>query len=706
MDRHCVTNGHRNRQWSSTQRILVDADPKDFTWEASRGISFSKTVQHTSSNSKQEQGRAQSVANTLGKQQAVVSYPYTDGDLWSVSQDPSDITHNSTYELQPEAQKNNPNRDQLSTSETEDFTQSPVMPGTFPGVSRQSIAGISRRQYAVAAIQSRKSGSCSTLDTTHRSPRNLHLRTQSPPVQSISPKPMNGGTSFKPTLAISKIDDSLIGRSLVSGLFSSLGALVGCTGNSSSDTAESNHDPNHKQEPAHEPPGKNNETQPARELEIPPSHGPKGYHIPSETITKLQKEAKSRKLYWQSSWYRNLEGQKIIVHYCKSLEKSEEVAKMFLNDDVLGFDIEWKPNARATDGIRKNVSLVQIANEERVALFHIARFRKGDTEADLVPPALKYIMESADISKVGVSVKADCTRLRTHMGINSQGQFELSHMHQLVQYSMGQIGCINKKLVSLATQTQEHLGAPLLKGRVRSSDWSQDLNVEQVQYAANDSYAGLQIFYTLDAKRLALENVPPRPSHAELDLPIRTTTGDTYETDDEQSAVSDEDQSVSLSEDESMSASEGSSVEDLSQTPSQVSIEEPKRPVHARPPKKAEISQQTLKPEIEAAIEWVALWRSRQPISSKAKAYPAALKAYALWHVQGCDCTAAAALLRDPPLKETSVATYILDAIILENLPYDPEKVSDVTLNLPDILRAKSRRYFESKGAQSLTTTD
>ena len=436
---------------------------------------------------------------------------------------------------------------------------------------------------------------------------------------------------------------------------------------------------------------------------IPSSYGPKGFHIPPETVKAILDDLKHEKVYWQSSWYRGAENQKVIVHYCKTLESAEEVAKLFLADEVLGFDIEWKMLARASDGIRKNVSLVQLANEERVALFHIARFKKGDGIEDLVPPTLKIIMESPKISKVGVSVQGDCTRLRKFMGIEARGLLELSHIHKIVQYAKGQSTCLKKRLVSLATQAEEHLGLPLWKGKVRSSDWSQDLNVEQVQYAASDSYAGLQIFYTLDAKRLALDTVPPRPAHAELGLPLRLTTGDTFEADDEHGVVLEAEQSESSSESEAISLSEGDQAEDLSDSLFRTSIEVnevPKTIPVPQAPEQAASSPAPPKPAIEAANLWISQWRAMQPTDSKGKAYPAALRAYALWHIQGHDCSTIAALLRDPPLKGTSAATYVLDALMLENLPFDSDRVPDVMTNLPDLLQAKSKRYFERRQNQ------
>ena len=224
-------------------------------------------------------------------------------------------------------------------------------------------------------------------------------------------------------------------------------------------------------------------------LSIPPSEdgqscSPLGFHI---SKSKLQ-EARNAKpsspaAYWQYTLYQGPGGDRdrVKVHYCKSKEVTERIAQYFLDKDVLGFDIEWKAQASATEGIKKNVALIQIASEERIALFHIARFRNGDAVDDFVAPALKQIMESTSITKVGVSIKADCSRLRKFLNINSLGLFELSHLYKLVKYSSGDVKKINKTLVNLAQQVQEHLQLPLWKGDVRSSDWSEDLDYEQIQ---------------------------------------------------------------------------------------------------------------------------------------------------------------------------------------------------------------------------------
>ncbi|KAL8637361.1 MAG: hypothetical protein Q9228_005355, partial [Teloschistes exilis] len=256
---------------------------------------------------------------------------------------------------------------------------------------------------------------------------------------------------------------------------------------------------------------------------------PLGYHIPSAKMREsLLASRSSRSAFWQYTFYQGPRGEKVKVHYCKSLETTERIAKLFLNESVVGFDIEWKPSATAKDGIRKNVALIQIASEERIALFHVARFAKGDTVDEVVSPTFKRLMESDSISKVGVSVKGDCSRLRKYMNIESRGLFELSHMYKLVKFCTADVKKINKVLVGLAKQVEEHLLLPMYKDEsVRGSDWSEDLNYEQIYYAASDSYAGLQLYHVMNNKRRSIDPSPPLPAHADLNLPIRLANGQT-----------------------------------------------------------------------------------------------------------------------------------------------------------------------------------
>lgn len=441
-----------------------------------------------------------------------------------------------------------------------------------------------------------------------------------------------------------------------------------------------------------------------------PFRSPLGFHIP-ETKFKIAMDASppSAAAYWQHTLYRGPGGDKdtVKVHYCKNKETTETIAKHFLDEGLIGFDLEWKVNPK-DDSIKKNVALVQVASERRIALFHLARFPNALKEEDFITPSLRKLMESPNITKVGVNVKGDSTRLRKYLHIECQGLFELSHLYKLIKFSTGDVKKINKKLVSLASQVHEHFQLPLWKGEVRSSDWSQELSYQQTQYAASDSYAGLQLFYVLESKRQALVPTPPRPAHAELNLPIRLADGQTVATVDEIPEITDE-------------------VEGEADHGTEVSVQELSRDIQAidlgdsslhldsdfslvpdAPPEASSTSRSSSRipdgesvslppsPELRIANTWVEQFvKARSPPTTKPYAKPAELRAYALWHGQSLDIPFVAKLLRNPPLQNATVAGYIGKAIGSEMLPYDSARVPQLQVYATRLPLALCKRTKE-----------
>lgn len=193
---------------------------------------------------------------------------------------------------------------------------------------------------------------------------------------------------------------------------------------------------------------------------------------------------RSPESYWSYTLYRGPlkdgKPQKVTVHYCRSKRTMGNVCQeYFMNEKVLGFDLEWITHATKHDDIRKNVSLIQLASPGHIALFHVAMF---DGNSGFVAPSFKQIMEDPGITKVGVAIKGDATRVRNFMDVDSRGLLELSNLYKLVIYSSNrQYSNINKRLVPMATQVERFLRLPLFKGHdVRSSDWSKQLNVDQI----------------------------------------------------------------------------------------------------------------------------------------------------------------------------------------------------------------------------------
>lgn len=391
-----------------------------------------------------------------------------------------------------------------------------------------------------------------------------------------------------------------------------------------------------------------------------------GFTISPEEYKKAREAADSPDGYWTHKLYSSDGDRRVKVHYCKSKEATDRVLDAYFKDKpILGFDIEWKPEATKSAGPKHNVSLIQLACEDRIALFHIAIF-PGETKETLVSPKLREILEDANITKTGVAIKADCTRMKIHLGIECQGIFELSHLYKLVKHSSdGNTSMINKRLVALSAQVEEHLGLPLYKGdEVRGSDWSKDLDLDQITYAAADSYAGFMLYKVMESKRKQLVPTPPRPQHVEHNTPIRlaSTAGASVATAD----------NVLVEEDENESRN---AVSQQTATPSSFGdniINDP--------------DVERRHTALMNAEEWTQLYRQLHPKqvykspSQRTAASPAQLRAYALWHHQNADVSEAATILG---VKETTFTAYVMDAIRQEKLSFDVTRFRSLLADSP-----------------------
>ncbi|RYP92089.1 hypothetical protein DL770_001750 [Monosporascus sp. CRB-9-2] len=216
-------------------------------------------------------------------------------------------------------------------------------------------------------------------------------------------------------------------------------------------------------------------------------------------------DPKQRKQYWSHNLYRGPGNKEVKVLYSTTKQQSEEIARKFLQESILGFDGEWSswyPN----DGtpLKQVFSLMQIACEDKIALFHLA-LHTGDTPDDLIAPSLRKIIESSDIVKTGVKVQAaDFDRLRRYFKLSPRRGFELSDLH----YAVTKRRPNDLGLVALAKQVEYHLGLPLYKGDdVRKSNWSEPLNSGQRLYAADDAYASFMLYHCMTAKKSKMNSI-------------------------------------------------------------------------------------------------------------------------------------------------------------------------------------------------------
>ncbi|KAK4499797.1 hypothetical protein PRZ48_007983 [Zasmidium cellare] len=438
----------------------------------------------------------------------------------------------------------------------------------------------------------------------------------------------------------------------------------------------------------------------------------------------------SNAAWWSHKLYKAADGTSPKVLYCTNFETAEKQAKLFLDEPVLGFDLEWEPKSSIAHGtIKRNVSLIQIASEDKIGLFQIALF-KGETAAELMPPTLRKILESPDVIKTGVNVSGDTRRMQLCLDVEMKGVMELSHLYRVVKFSANQPKLVSFKLVALADQVRDVLLLPLKKDDSRMSSWSRLLNGQQTHYAAADAYAGLRLFHTLEKQRKEMTPIPPRPAFFETFKPIilgdgtvversaRKTPGvaagkkanvdaegeeedeffdaqeelDTYELASSDLASSDLADSASTSTADAPAA-QGDDVAyptlpQVAESSSSVpDVAEPERATTEATQAPTPV-QQPPSPALTTASNWISNLQSP-------KARPSELRAYHLWQHQTLSLEDVATTLRDPPLAMTTVASYVLQAVKEEGLPYDVERMKEVLEFVPKSVHGRYKGVVE-----------
>jgi ribonuclease D len=226
----------------------------------------------------------------------------------------------------------------------------------------------------------------------------------------------------------------------------------------------------------------------------------------------------ARKCWWSVKMYRGPDNKSVQIQYSKTKAESERLARQFLNEPVVGFDMEWPWRQANRNDLQSKIGLIQVAIEDKIALFHIG-LHPGKTVDDIIAPSLRKLIEDPKIGKLGIGVlSADFSRLRKFFHFKPRGAVELSHLYRLTKFGDWKPEYVSTKLISLANLVEDQFGYPLYKGDVRTSNWSKPLKQDQIDYAAGDAYAGYMLYHCMNYKRTKMKRVPPLPVYAETYL--------------------------------------------------------------------------------------------------------------------------------------------------------------------------------------------
>ena len=252
------------------------------------------------------------------------------------------------------------------------------------------------------------------------------------------------------------------------------------------------------------------------------------------------------------------DGEIVIANTAKELDAAIDRIRNFcaetsgVNDDDkqrrcahCGFDMEWRVMFKKGAPEAKT-SLVQIAaanadlSESLVVL--------GRIHTTGLTKKFKAWIRDETRGKTGLNVRGDASKLKRDFGLVTSRVIELA---TLANERFG--GCPSGPSWSLARLCEHVLGKNLPKDKTRMSNWErEELNENQIKYAAMDAWASLLVYRAL-MERDVVHLMGDEPyAHDPLPDPVESSdddeSSDEDESLDEDVALEDEDEDIALEE--------------------------------------------------------------------------------------------------------------------------------------------------------------
>jgi ribonuclease D len=173
------------------------------------------------------------------------------------------------------------------------------------------------------------------------------------------------------------------------------------------------------------------------------------------------------------------------VRMVRSSADAEAALTALLGADAIGFDTESKPTFRKGE-VSTGPHLVQLADDRHAYLFQIGAMTPDAAAASPVVAALRALLESTEVLKVGFGLGDDLRRLRAKLGIETHHVLDLA-----TALRRGERNAWGAK-----TAVERFFGQRLQKSRrITTTNWAlPNLSDKQILYAADDAHVALRIY--------------------------------------------------------------------------------------------------------------------------------------------------------------------------------------------------------------------
>lgn len=156
-----------------------------------------------------------------------------------------------------------------------------------------------------------------------------------------------------------------------------------------------------------------------------------------------------------------------------------KIKENLFSENIWGIDVETKPIFKKNIVKQRKPSLLQLSNESKT---YLIRLNKVD-----LPQELIYFFYNPKILKIGLALKDDLSNLRKIANFNSQGFIDLQDL--VKGFGIEELSL--RKIAAIV------LGCRISK-KQRASNWeSENLSIEQIKYAATDSFITREIYLKL-----------------------------------------------------------------------------------------------------------------------------------------------------------------------------------------------------------------